>query len=122
MRNLPVIAIGVGLFLAGGPARADETPATSKIVAVDLFKNGLAVVKREVTLPKPGTYVINDVPRPVYGTYWIESTVPVESLVQMRDVDVPASETAPGNLQEDLAGKKVTVYLRGDKRRRWSAP
>jgi hypothetical protein len=95
---------------------ADETPATSKIVAVDLFKNGLAVVKREVTLGKPGVYVIDDVPQPVHGTYWIESAGSVDTLVQLREVDVPAAETTPGNLQDDLAGKKVTVYFKGERR------
>lgn len=99
------------------PARAaDETPATSKIVAVDLFKNGLAIVRREATLGKAGVYVLDDVPQAVHGTYWVESTSPVETLVRMRDVEVPADEAAPGNLQDDLAGKKVTVHFRGDKR------
>ena len=45
----------------------------SKIVGVDLFKNGLAIVKREATLGKPGTYSIDDVPSPVHGTLWIDS-------------------------------------------------
>jgi len=36
---------------------------------VGLFKNGLAVIKREVTLGKAGTYVLDDVPEPVHGTY-----------------------------------------------------
>src|SRR5205085_6850041 len=47
---------------------------------------------------------------------YVESTGPVETLVQMREVDVPAGETPPGNLQEDLAGRKVTVYFKGDRR------
>ncbi|HEV3435829.1 MAG TPA: hypothetical protein VG122_00625 [Gemmata sp.] len=116
MQSIRAIAIALSLFLLANPIRADETPAKSKIVAVDLFKNGLAVVKREVTLGKPGVYVLDDVPHPVHGTYWIESAGPVDTLVQMRDVEVPANETTPGNLQEDLAGKKVTLYFKGDKR------
>jgi hypothetical protein len=99
-----------------GPAPAQETAATSKIVAVDLFKNGLAIVKREATLGKSGVYVLDDVPTPIHGTYWIESAGPVETLVKLRDVEVPASETAPGILQDDLAGKTVIVYFKGDKR------
>jgi hypothetical protein len=116
MQPIRAIAIGLTLFLLGNPLQADETPAKSKIVAVDLFKNGLAVVKRELTLSKPGVYVLDDVPHPIHGTFWIESAGPVETLVQMRDVEVPANETTPGNLQEDLAGKKVTLYFKGDKR------
>ena len=48
-------------------ARADETAAKSRIVAVGLFKNGLAVIKREVPLGKAGTYVLGDVPEPATG-------------------------------------------------------
>ena len=41
--------------------------------------------------------------------------MPIETAVQMRDVEVPASEARPGNLQEDLAGKNVTIHFKGDK-------
>ncbi len=116
MTPIRAIAIGFSLILAGNLVLADETAIKSKIVAVDLFKNGLAVVKRETTLGKPGVYVIDDVPNPVHGTFWIESTGTVDTLVQMRDVEVPANETAPGNLQEDLAGKKVTLYFKSERR------
>jgi hypothetical protein len=98
-----------------GPVRADETPVKSKIVAVDLFKNGLAVVRREVTLGKAGAYLLDDVPSPVHGTYWIESPTPVESVVQMREVEIPTTEASLGNLQEVLAGKKVTIHFKGEK-------
>lgn len=117
------IAIGLGLCLLGNPLLAQDRAATikasdtatvkSKIVAVDLFKNGLAVVKREATLGKAGVYVLDDVPQPVLGTYWIETAGTVDTLVQMRDVEVPVTETTPGNLQEDLAGKKVTIHFKG---------
>src|SRR5207302_1820489 len=112
MRYVPLLTASV---LLAAPAAAQEAPAASKIVAVDLFKNGLCVVKREATLGKAGTYVLDDVPQPVHGTYWVESAVPVETVVKMRDVAVPAAESVPGNLQDDLAGKKVTVHLKGDK-------
>src|SRR5580658_7750698 len=115
MITIRAIATGICLFLLGNPLRADETPVTSKIVAVDLFKNGLAVVKREAILAKPGVYVIDDVPNPVHGTFWIESAGTVETLVQMRDVEVPVNETTVGNLQDDLAGRKVALHFKGDK-------
>ena len=95
--------------------RAADTPATSKIVAVDLFKNGLAVIRREATLGKAGTYVFDDVPEAIHGTYWIESPVPVETIVKSREVDVPVAEVHPGDLQDDLAGKKVTIHFKGEK-------
>ncbi len=109
------LAVAFAAVVLVTPARADDIPAQSKIVGVDLFKNGLVVVRREATLSKPGTYTLDDVPQPVHGTYWVESAGPVETVVKMRDVEVPAAETAPGNLQDDLAGKKVTVYLKGDR-------
>ena len=113
MRTLLLLA---ALMLPAAPASAADTPVTSKIVGVDLFKNGLAIVKREATLGKPGTYAIDDVPTPVHGTFWIDSAGAVEASVRLRDVEVPATEVAPGSLQDDLAGKKVTVHFKGDKR------
>jgi hypothetical protein len=115
MRNLLGTVLPLLCLLNAAHARADETVARSRIVAVGLFKNGLAVIKREVTLGKAGAYVLDDVPEPVHGTYWIESVAPVESSVEMREVEVPVNELAPGNLQEDLAGKKVTIHFKGDK-------
>jgi hypothetical protein len=90
---------------------AEEVAAKSRIVSVGLFKNGLAVVRRELTVNGPGTYRLDDAPDPVHGTFWVESNAPVETLVKMREVEVP--DTVPGslNLQEDLAGKKVTVHF-----------
>ena len=115
MRTALALALGLAWFSHPGSVRAEETAAKSKIVAVGLFKNGLAVIKREVTLGKPGVYILDDVPQAVHGTYWVESAVPIESAVKMRDVEVSASEALPGNLQEDLAGKKVIVYFKGGK-------
>jgi hypothetical protein len=115
MRNFLGTVLPLLCLLDTAHARADETAAKSRIVAAGLFKNGLAVIKREAVLGKAGTYVLDDVPEPVHGTYWIESVAPVESSVEMREVEVPVNELAPGNLQEDLAGKKVTIHFKGDK-------
>ena len=113
MRTTRAAALGLVVFLFGTPGRANETPVKGKIVATDLFKNGLAVVTCEVTLGKPGTYVLADVPQPVHGTYWVESAGRVETAVKVRDVDVPAGDAAPGDPQEDFAGKKVTLTFTG---------
>lgn len=116
MRTTSAIAVTVVVVAFGSAGRADETPAKGKIVAVDLFKNGLAVVRCETTLGKPGTYALADVPQPVHGTFWVESPAAVEAAVQMRDVEVPAGEAAPGNPQDDFAGKKVTLTFKGGTR------
>ncbi len=115
MRTALTMIVGFALFASACPVHADETPAKSRIVAVGLFKNGLAVVKREAILGRTGTYVLDDVPQPVHGTYWVESAVPIETAVKMREVEVPTNEAVPGNLQEDLAGKQVTIHFKGDK-------
>lgn len=112
--GLAVIA-GIALLNFSGTVRADETPAKSRIVSIGLFKNGLAVIKRELTVDGPGTYVLEEVPEPVHGTYWVESGGSVESLVKMREVEVPARQSATVNFQEELAGKKVTIHFRGEK-------
>jgi hypothetical protein len=117
MSTLRNAALVLAAALPGAPAVAADAPVRSKIVGVDLFKNGLAIVKREATLPGPGTYTVDDVPTPVHGTLWIDSTGgTVDVVVRMRDVEVPATETPPGNLQDDLAGKAVTVHFKGEKR------
>ncbi len=116
MRSSRLIATGLIVMLFSTPARAEDKPVKGRITGVDLFKNGLAVIKCEVVLGKPGTYMLDQVPQPIHGTYWVESNGAVESLVRMSEVDVPADEVVPGNLQDDLAGKKVTISLKGDRR------
>jgi hypothetical protein len=117
MRTLRAAALALAAVLPASPGAAADTPVKSKIVGVDLFKNGLAVVRREATLAAPGTYTVDDVPTPVHGTLWLDSTGgAVDVTVRMRDVEVPVSEAVPGNLQDDLAGKTVTVHFKGDKR------
>src|SRR5258708_780200 len=115
MRTKLVITVALAPLLFAARVDAEEMPAKTRIVAVDLFKNGLAVVKREVTVNGSGTYVLDDVPQPVHGTYSVESAVPVETVVKMREVEVSAEQAVPGNLQEDLAGKKVTIHFKGEK-------
>jgi hypothetical protein len=94
---------------------AQEAIAKSKIISVGLFKNGLAVVKREVEMPKEGIYRLDASPEPVHGSFWIESNGKVEAAVKMRDVDGPLHAEGGMKLQNDLAGKKVTLTFRNDK-------
>src|SRR5262249_20138798 len=97
MRTALRVTLGLTLFWIVASASAGETTVKSRIVAVGLFKNGLAIVKREVALGGTGSYVLDDVPQPVHGTYWVESAVPIETVVQMREVEVPAAQAVPGN-------------------------
>jgi len=96
-----------------GLARAaEEQTVKSNIVSVGLFKNGLAVVRREVRLPGAGTYLVGDAPEPVHGTWWVESSVPVETRVTLREAPEPLRPGANVDFQNGLAGKQVTIHFR----------
>jgi hypothetical protein len=115
MRTTSAGILSLALFMAAAELSAQEQAATSRIAAVDLFKNGLAVIKLELTVPGPGTFRLDDVPDPVHGTWWIESSGKVETAVQMREMEVPADFRTEPNFQEDLAGKKVVVHFKGNR-------
>lgn len=107
--TMPVIVLGT-LLTIHSHAAAD--PIESHIDSVGLFKNGLAVVKRTAELSGPGTYEIADVPEPVHGTFWVESNAVIEVQVSTQDVEVPAGSAGGSNLQEELAGRTVTIHFR----------
>jgi hypothetical protein len=90
---------------------AEEKPLTTRIVSLGLFKNGLAVVQRTAEIEGPGVYRVDDVPEPLHGTYWVESDAQVTTRVTQRYVEVPLGKAAPGNFQEDLAGREVVVHF-----------
>ena len=88
-----------------------ERPLESRIASVGLFKNGLAVVKRTVELPGPGTFRIDDVPQPVHGTFWIESDAKIVTRLTRRSVEVPAGVRSKGDFQQELVGKEVVIHF-----------
>src|SRR5207244_13347676 len=107
MSRLHIALCAAAALLPLSQARAQEQPAKSKIVSVGLFKNGLAIVKQQIDVAGAGTYRLDDVPEPVHGTWWTDSPA-VETTMEMREVDVPDDAVPSGNLQEDVAAKKVT--------------
>ena len=104
-------AVVVGLVLLSASVRAETVDVESRIASVGLFKNGLAVVKRTLTVPGPGSYAVSDVPTPVHGTFWIESDAEVETRCTTREVKIELPAPTGGYLQGDLAGRRVTVRL-----------
>jgi hypothetical protein len=90
---------------------AEETPLSTRITSLGLFKNGMAVVRRTAEVEGPGVYRVEDVPEPLHGTYWVESDAQVVTQITKRDVEVPLSKAMPGNFQEDLAGREVIVHF-----------
>ncbi len=103
-----------GWFFIGSDV-TEPTILPNKVVSVGLFKNGFAVVKREVTLPGPGSYQLEQVPEPVHGTFWINSSKPIETMVKMQEVEVDLESSGPIKLVEDIEGKRVTIHLQGEK-------
>lgn len=51
-----LLAVVLGLVVRPAFGQDKEATAKSRIVSVGLFKNGLAVIKREVIAPGAGTY------------------------------------------------------------------
>jgi hypothetical protein len=104
-----MLAVVVSLAIAHVTGTAQETVAKSNIVSVGVFKNGLALVQQEVQVPGAGTYRLETVPSPVHGTFWIKSNCQVESALKLVDVETPRPV---GGLQDELAGKEVTLHLK----------
>ncbi len=92
-----------------------EKEVKPRIVSVSLFKNGLAVVKRQIDLNGPGSYVIKDVPEPVHGTFHIESQGAMDAQMTLRQRPVDKPTPLGVSLQEELAGLKVTIHGRNTK-------
>src|SRR4051812_35462724 len=111
---LAVLTCLVNLSFATDPV-ADEKETTSRVASVSLFKNGLAVIKREVDLAGPGVYRLSDVPEPVHGTFMVEGPSALEARVETREVKGDDSTPLGVNLQEELAGLNVTVFGRNNK-------
>jgi hypothetical protein len=110
MRILAVLSLAAALA-ADGRLAAEEVPAKGRIVSVGLFKNGLALVTRQLAVERPGTYRLDEALEPVHGTYWVESDTPVESAVKLREIDTANPRPGDTNLQEELAGKQVTIHF-----------
>lgn len=113
-----LLAAGGAAWSAGtveSTAPAGEQPLASKLVSVGLFKNGLAVLRREATLPQAGTFVLARVPDPIHGTFWVESSAELETQVQARDEPVPMTEAGPVDLEADLQGRNVTIHFHNEK-------
>lgn len=64
--------LAVALLSLPTPAEPSE-----RVLSAGLFKNGLAVITREYTVPGPGSYTFASLGSPVHGTLWVESATAV---------------------------------------------
>ncbi|MFT3785018.1 MAG: hypothetical protein QM770_02480 [Tepidisphaeraceae bacterium] len=104
-----VLALSAAILSVSAVVRADDTVVQSKVQSIGLFKNGLAVVERTVEVGG-GSFRIEDVPTPVHGTFFIESTTPVTARVTTVLADAEVDPNTP--LQDRLAGKQVSIRVR----------
>ncbi len=104
-------AVTLLIVMFSYPAAGAEKQGESRIRWVDLFKNGLAVVRRTVSIPEPGAYRVEDVPEPVHGTFWIQSDAKVTTRLTMRTVEAPVDRLSKADFQEALVGKEVVIHF-----------
>ena len=55
-------------------------------MSVSMFKNGLALVDREVKPEAAWNYQITDIPKPVHGTLWFIGSPDLSARIVMRKV------------------------------------
>jgi len=91
------------------PAADELTPA--KIIDATLFKNGYAVVIRQVTVPSSGTVLVKDPPTAVLGTLWIygDQGGQIKSVVATKSIEETEQTISVGSVAEALALNKGKV-------------
>ncbi len=108
-----------GALLAAGvlPARAQQ-PLAARTAEVSLFKNGLGFVIREANVPGPGEYVLENLPAPVHGSFWILPEAKAATLQEAVAFSAPRKESEVALSLTDLlranVGKKVEVRTEAD--------
>jgi hypothetical protein len=108
---------GSALLFSASIAIADAPPQLeTTIESVGLFKNGLAVVRRSITLPvsEGNVFDITDLPEPVHGTFWVESAAELTITMTHADIAVEAPRSLPGMDNGSLAGSSVTVHFKSE--------
>ena len=83
------------------PAATLETEVTAPYVSIDLFKNGEAVVTRELHIPSDGVYVLHEDLVHRHGTLRVDSAGSVRLLRTTR-AQVVTENPAPGEPGIDL--------------------
>lgn len=82
----------------------------SRVISAGLFKNGIASITRELTLPGPGTHTFKALGAPLHGTLWVDGPAGLVARTAMTEVTEPADAGAEPD--QALVGKKVEIGLR----------
>jgi hypothetical protein len=105
-------------LMAAATALLPQTPhtLTEHIVLASMFKNGYAVVLREMDLPGSGSYLLEQVPQASLGTLWFTTTDGAK-LTSVVNTNVPKNDQVKAQTIGDLLtlniGKRVTLYFPG---------
>ena len=104
----------LSLALLGVSATVQAQTVIDPVIdSVAMFKNGLTVVHASFEAAAPGDYLWIDPPRVVHGAFFVESGQDMVVRSTTRAVTPGEDPVLTGNLQIDLAGAEVRVFLRG---------
>lgn len=111
------MALAAALGLAALTRSEAQQPVDSKVVEASLFKNGLAFVVREVDLPSEGEYLLQDLPAPAHGSFWIMPESKATLVKEAVAINVPRSQTTEAVTLIDLLQANIgkTVELQMEK-------
>ena len=84
---------------------------TSRVKSVSMFKNGVALIREEFTVPVSGQYVLDAIPYAIHGAFFIQSDADVEAVLTQRQSRETVGASGDLNYQKDLVGKKVRVFF-----------
>lgn len=84
---------------------------TSRVKSVSMFKNGVALIREEFTVPSSGQYVLDAIPYAIHGAFFIQSDADVEAVLTQRQSRETVGVSGDLNYQKDLVGKKVRVFF-----------
>jgi hypothetical protein len=88
--------------------------STSRVTAASLFKNGYAVVMREIDVPAAGDVVLAELPQSALGTLWISATPGVQLTEVVKTSEPTTDQRDAANLDEVLTanvGKAVRIGI-----------
>jgi hypothetical protein len=116
-----------GGFPQGGPSQegifglsaplTTAPPIDARVKSVSMFKNGYAMVVREMRVPAAGEYAWEHMPRASLGTLWIagDDAVGLDTVGTARIVrETPRPIRSLAELLTENVGKQVTLGIAGD--------
>ncbi|MBI2297674.1 MAG: hypothetical protein HYU66_01760 [Armatimonadetes bacterium] len=94
------LTVALAGLLAATQAPA-QTVIQAPVTGASLFKNGLAAITREATLPAAGEYVLEGMPVPIHGSFWV-TPPPNGGIVEAEAFPHPRTRQAPARGMADL--------------------